>query len=140
MKRHIKVSLLFLIGLAIAVLTVVALSVVLCTLSAFSDGSGDVLPRDKIYMLIFGLMICSYFVTSIIGILVARKKRLVKSIAIIAHFFIILAYFLFVFWAFSVNNFSDSFFLCGISALIFIVYFLPWIALWFHFLKHIDAA
>ena len=139
MTRRSKVSWLFAIGLVIAVLTTVALSILLWGFSGFSDGPGHVELSDKIYLSIFGLMICSYFVTSIIGISVIEKRRLLKRIAIIAHILVVLAYFLFMFWAHSLDI-SPLDPVIGIAALLFIVYFSPWTVVWLSYLRHVEAA
>ena len=132
MPHHIKASLLFILGLGIAVLALMGLGALDRSFSGLGDGSGGSSNTAGLFNGVFALLICSYFLVSAIGVLVAKTRPALLSVAGVSHAFVVIAYLMIFFQGRGGSTFFTGMILVAVVALLF---FSPWLALWSYVLR-----
>ena len=132
MSRNIRASLLFFAGLGIAVLVLYGLNGLDRELSGLGDGSGGKSKTAGTFNEVFAMLICSYFLLSAIGVLIAKSRAALISVAGISHSFVLVSYLM----VFSQAQDGSTFaFGMALFAGAYFILFLPWLAVWNHVLR-----
>ena len=126
--RHRRVaSALFIAGLIIGIIALFGLGELDSYLSRFGDGSGSTSNTAGVFNWVFALLICSYFVVSAVGVLLASTRTALVTVAGLAHTLLLAAYLMIGF-----EGYGGSTFVIGMLAIaaVALILFLPWLGLW----------
>ena len=132
MSRNIRASLLFLVGFGIAVLALHGLSALDRELSGLGDGSGGPSNTAGTFNEVFAMLICSYFLVSAIGLLIAKTRAALLLVAVVSHSFVVIAYLMVCCQGQGGSTFD---FLILLVSFVFLIFFAPWVGVWYEILR-----
>jgi hypothetical protein len=127
MSSQARAPLFFLLGLGIAIFALLGLGALDRGLSGFGDGSTGRSNTTGIFNAVFGLLVCSYFVLSAIGVLINNTRASLVKAAVVSHSPLLAAYGMVFFQSMGGSTALSGMALISVVALVF---FSPWIALW----------
>ena len=132
MSHNIRASLLFFVGLGIAILALHGLSALDREFSGLGDGSGGGSNTTGSFNEVFAVLICSYFLVSAIGVFIAKSRAALLSVASISHSFVVASYLMVFFQGRGGSTFASG---MALIAGAYFIFFLPWLAVWSHVIR-----
>jgi hypothetical protein len=127
MARHSKISLLFFVGLGIAILALIGLDRLDGSLAGWGDGAAGRSAAAGMFSSVFALLVCSYFLVSAIGVLIAKSRAALVLVAGVSHSLLLTAYLMIAFQGRGGSTFFMGMALVGAVALVLLS---PWLVLW----------